>query len=397
MRPHPRERARARPLAHPLLALVLAALPTVGWAASPSASPPDAHVVEGWIEDETGRLPGATVELAELRRAAVTDAQGAFRFPEVPTGSYRLEVHLTGFATLDRTVTVPAPVPLAVRLHRDLQFEEELVVSAAPWALRPLESARQVDLVDAGEVRLRGIASLGEALAGVPGVANISTGNGLGTPVIRGLSENRIRILNDGVALNHQQFSFRHSPNVEPGFAERLELVRGPASVLYGPDAMGGVVNLVHAPLPTAVDESRTIHGELAPGHASNTGEWSGHARLEGAVGGFGWRGQLRRRTAGDITTPQGALDNTDFAQSNATVMAGHSGAWGNVRVRWHQWEDDTGLFRPAGFRLDLNDELFAVDVHVPTHAGTLEVLGRAPAERPPGPSPRAWEASPRS
>jgi outer membrane receptor protein involved in Fe transport len=71
-------------------------------------------------------------------------------------------------------------------------------------------------------------------------VSNIPTGEGLGTPVIRGLSENRIRVLNSGVPLNHQQFSWRHSPNVEASLASGVEVVRGPASVLYGPDAMGG-------------------------------------------------------------------------------------------------------------------------------------------------------------
>jgi hypothetical protein len=56
--------------------------------------------------------------------------------------------------------------------------------------------------------------------------------------------------------------------------------------------------------------------------------------------------------------------------------MAGHSGAWGNLRLRWHHWENATGFYRPAGFRLDLNDDMFAADVHVPTDFGTFELLG---------------------
>ena len=88
----------------------------------------------------------------------------------------------------------------------------------------------------------------GVILARALGRFHEPTGEGLGTPVIRGLSENRIRVLSDGVPLNHQQWSWRHSPNVETSLARSVEIVRGPASVLYGPDARchGGVALVYH-------------------------------------------------------------------------------------------------------------------------------------------------------
>ncbi|MCU0255431.1 MAG: TonB-dependent receptor plug domain-containing protein [Vicinamibacterales bacterium] len=280
------------------------------------------HVIEGTVRDETGGLPGAEVRLVELGRVTWTDAHGRFRFVSVPAGRITLGVHLQGFGSAHRSLSVPLDAALELRLDPDLRFAEEVSVTAAPWALKPLESAQQVAQVESVEVRRERVASVGEALARAPGVAFIPTGNALGTPVIRGISENRVRVLNDGVALNHQQFSWRHSPNVEPGFAERIELVRGPASVLYGPDAMGGVINLVHAPLPSAAGGGPTLHGELSPGISTNASEWAGQGRLEGAFGGFGWRADAVHREGGDITTPQGTLDNTDFEQTNATVMA---------------------------------------------------------------------------
>jgi outer membrane receptor protein involved in Fe transport len=226
------------------------------------------------------------------------------------------------------SIMVPLKGDLDLLLQADLRFDEQVIVSAAPWALRPLETAQRTDQVPAADVRRERVASVGESLAKLPGVAFIPTGNALGTPVIRGLSEQRIRVLNDGIGLNHQQFSWRHSPNVEPGFAERIELVRGPASVLYGPDAMGGIINVIHAPLPHTAPGRLSVHGEVAPGFSSNADEWSGQARLEGAVGRFGWRTDVVHREAGNITTPRGTLTNTDFAQTNATAMAGYSGPW---------------------------------------------------------------------
>jgi outer membrane receptor protein involved in Fe transport len=335
----------------------------------------DPHDVEGRLTDGNGGLPGAVVHLVELGRVVETDDLGAFRFTAVPAGRFTLGVHVPGFGSLHRDIEVPLAAPLEVRLDPDLRFAEEVSVTGAPWSQKPMETAQQTDVVDAGAARRESVASLGEAVASVPGVAFIPTGNALGTPVVRGVSEHRVRVLNDGVAVNHQQFSWRHSPSVEPAFAQRLEVVRGPASVLYGPEAMGGVINLVHEPLPFASDGKSVFHGEVAPNFSSNTGEWTGRVRLEGAISSFGWRVDALRREGGDIRTPSGTFDSTDFAQTNGAVMAGGSGAWGTLRVRFHHWEDATGFFQPPGFRLDLDDDLLAADLHVPTDAGVFEVL----------------------
>lgn len=331
--------------------------------------------VEGRLTDGKGGLPGAVVRLVELGRAVETDDRGAFRFTAVPAGRFTLGVHLPGFGSLHRDIEVPLGRPLELTLDPDLRFAEEVSVTGAPWTQKPMETAQQTDVLDAAVARRESIASVGEAVASVPGVAFIPTGNALGTPVVRGVSEHRIRVLNDGLAVNHQQFSWRHSPNVEPAFAERVELVRGPASVLYGPEAMGGVISLVHAPLPFAPDGQSIFHGEVAPSFASNTGEWTGRARLEGALSSFGWRVDALRREGGEIRTPSETLENTDFGQTNGAVMAGGSGAWGSLRVRFHHWEDETGFYQPPGFRLDLGDDLVAADLHLPTDAGVFEVL----------------------
>jgi iron complex outermembrane receptor protein/hemoglobin/transferrin/lactoferrin receptor protein len=341
----------------------------------PHAQEETSHDLAGTVRDETGALPGAQVRLVELGSATRTDERGSFRFTGIPAGRLTIAVELPGFVPLRRVVAVPTGSDLVLQLEPDLRFADEVSVSAAPWALRPLETPQQTDQVDAAEVRRDRVASVGEALSKAPGVAFIPTGNALGTPVVRGVSSNRVRVLNDGIALNHQQFSWRHSPNVEPGFAERVELVRGPSSVLYGPDAMGGVINLIHGPLPHAVSGRRVFHGELSPGISTNADEWAGQGRLEGAFGGIGWRADVVHREAGDITTPRGALENTDFDQTNAAVMTGYSGTWGSARARWHHWQTDTGFYRPVAFRLGLQDDLVAGDLHVATRAGVVELL----------------------
>jgi outer membrane receptor protein involved in Fe transport len=344
----------------------------------PAAADPGGadEVVTGRITDPTGNpIAGADIEMVELRRQVRTDDAGRFCITAVPSGRFTLRARRAFFGEASRVADVPLEAPIEMVLGTDLRFQEKVTVTAAPWASHPLEAAQQVDVVAGEGARRENVASVGEALAGVPGVAFIPTGNSLGTPVIRGLSEHRIRVMSDGVALNHQQNSWRHSPNVEPAFADRLELVQGPSTVLYGPDAMGGVINVVHAPLPFDADGHGVLHGEIAPSFSSNSGEWTGRGRIEGALGGLGFRIDALRREGRDITTPSGTLDNTDFTQTNAAVTAGYGASWGTARVRWHRWEDETGFFRPEGFRLDLSDNLFAADVHVSSRLGTFELL----------------------
>src|ERR687898_2940080 len=106
------------------------------------------------------------------------------------------------------------------------------------------------------EVQENRAASLGETISVLPGVRNFSTGSGVGKPVIRGLSSNRVLVLADGQRLENQQWGDEHGPQVETGEAERIEVIRGPASVLYGSDALGGVVNVITPPLPDAIGRS---------------------------------------------------------------------------------------------------------------------------------------------
>lgn len=341
-----------------------------------ATAPPEAdsgNSVTGQVVDPGGSpLPGAQVRLVELDRLVLSDSEGRFLLRRVPAGRFTLGVHLAGFASHHGVIAVPGG-EITIELAPS-RFEDEVTVTASPFALSRLDVAQQVDSVAGQEIKRESTASLGQALATTPGVSNIPTGEGLGTPVIRGLSENRIRVLNNGVPLNHQQFSWRHSPNVEASLASGVEVVRGPASVLYGPDAMGGVINILQPPLLVSHGDETLVRGEVAVGWGSNADELTGRAEVEGAVGAVGWNLGVVRRDSGDIRTPDGTLDNTDFEQTNGNATIGISGAWGTARLRWNHWELDTGFYRPPGFRLDLEDDLFAGDLYLPTKAGDVDL-----------------------
>ncbi|MBU6366521.1 MAG: TonB-dependent receptor plug domain-containing protein, partial [Gemmatimonadetes bacterium] len=127
-------------------------------------------------------------------------------------------------------------------------------MSASPVAAAALRSTLPVTVVGGSVLRTAQGASLGETLQGTPGLRSISMSTGIGKPVIRGLHSQRVLTLADGHRIDAQQWGTDHAPNVETAAAERIEVIKGPASVLYGSEAMGGVINVVPRPLFDAGD-----------------------------------------------------------------------------------------------------------------------------------------------
>lgn len=147
----------------------------------------------------------------------------------------------------------------------------EVQVTASALATTALTSPQPTGVLSTEELRSRRAASLGETIQSLPGVHNFSTGAGIGKPVIRGLSSNRVLVLADGQRLETQQWGDEHGPQVEAGEAERIEVIRGPASVLYGSDALGGVVNVITRPVPDAIGRDPFVGGSAWPLTAPTT------------------------------------------------------------------------------------------------------------------------------
>ncbi|PAU82496.1 TonB-dependent receptor [Halovibrio salipaludis] len=228
--------------------------------------------------------------------------------------------------------------------------------------------AAQIDVLQGEEKDRRESATLGQTLDHLPGVDTVNAGNQAGKPVIRGLSGNRVRILSDGIGVDHQQFGTRHSPNVEPFLSERIEVVRGASSILYGSDALGGAVDVKPLPLTFNSGGSPNTSGEALLGHATNNSQ--NDLGLKGTSQGERWTftGGIIHRDAGDVTVPDdrtffppppsdagkrrapaytGSLDYTDFDQTNGQIGVGYRGTFGEVRMRYTGWRNEHNFLLP--------------------------------------------------
>lgn len=165
-------------------------------------------------------------------------------------------------------------------------------------------TAAQAASVLTGDALLqRRAGTLGETLDGLPGVAGSGFGPNSNRPVIRGLDGDRLRLLdNGGVSSDASNLSFDHAVAVDPLVVERLEVLRGPAALLYGGNATGGVVNAIDNRIPRAPADGLSARVEARAGGAAR--ERAGALVLDGGAGGFGWHADAFGRQAGDLRTP---------------------------------------------------------------------------------------------
>jgi iron complex outermembrane receptor protein len=208
-------------------------------------------------------------------------------------------------------------------------------VTSSPLATTALNAPQPTSVLSGSDLRTSGAPSLGETASVLPGVRSVSTGSGIGKPVIRGLTSNRVLVLADGQRLETQQWGDEHSPNVETADAERIEVIRGPASVLYGSDALGGVINVVDRELPDAIGKAPFVRARASAGYATNNEQPEGTLTLEGASGPIGFRVSGAARSSGDLTTPDGPLFNSAIRSVNGSGSVGMRGVWGSAHVTY--------------------------------------------------------------
>lgn len=269
-----------------------------------------------------------------------SDAQGRFSLTGVPPGAHHLVFAAPGLMPLRVDILIAesvAPPPMDVLLAAEVHYTE--VVSVSPEA-RDLFASYQPTSVLAGQDLSRELeATLGATLERQPGVAERSFGPGPSRPVIRGLDGDRVLILEDGQRVGDlSSQSGDHGVTVNPAAASRIEVVRGPATLLYGANAIGGLVNVISETIPVrAVDGTS---GGVVMDLGSAAGEAVGATDLSWGNGRWTLHGGAGGRRTGDVSTPLGDVENSQSRAGFGNLGASWFGARGFVGASYGY--DDT-------------------------------------------------------
>lgn len=319
---------------HRTLSLILAA----GAAALLLALPPAAAqqpagsvrsaALRGMVVDAATQEPlsAAYVRVREIGRNELSHGDGSFHFGRLAPGTYTVVAERLGYAPSEQTVRLSAGDTLDVRLALapSAIAVAGIVVTGTGRERGAQEVYRPTTVLSDAELRRQLGTTVAATLAQTPGISQRYNGPAAAQPVIRGLSGDRVLLLEDGQRTGDiASMSADHAVTIEPLTANRIEVVRGPAGLLYGSNALGGVINVIREEVPRTLPER--ISGMLsAQGESVNRGATAGATAVV-PLRGFALRGELSGRAAGDTRTPLGPLPSTD--------LQGFNGGFGASRI----------------------------------------------------------------
>jgi len=345
--------------ARSLLAVALAPIGAV-LAAQTTPHGTERHI-HGIVEDDaTGRpLANATITVQAAPRARSTtplvfntrsDDKGRFDFRDLPAEVVRLRVRVLGFTPHEERVDlIDADRLITVHLTVATTVLQEVAVRADTLAER-LGRVAATSTLDAAALSATRGQTLGETIKNLPGVAVIQFGPSIAKPVIRGLNSQRVLVMNAGLRQEDQQWGTEHAPNIDSFEASSVTVVRGAATVLYGADALGGVVRVDHAPVP----DSGGTHGDIALNTFSNSRQGALSMSAQGAdlvlpgLGTTGYRVRVTSRVAGNGGAPDYYLSNTGFRELNGSVALGVTRSWGTADVLLSRFGTELGVLKQA-------------------------------------------------
>ncbi|HEX5708308.1 MAG TPA: TonB-dependent receptor [Pyrinomonadaceae bacterium] len=283
------------------------------------------------------------VQIVQLRLSEVTGDDGSYEFTSVPPGTYTVVTHLEGIPDAARTVTVApggeATADFALQLT---DLREQVTVTASGIEESTAESFRSVNSVTSITLAEESHPSIGEVLEKEPGVAKRSFGPGSARPVIRGFDGDRVLVLKDGIrtgSLGSQ--SGDHGEPIDVLQLERLEVVKGPATLLYGSNALGGVVNAITRDEQSPHEGWRGYFTGLA---GTTNSQAAASAGVEYWYKNWGfWASGSGQRT-GDYETPLGRVPNSKTRMATAEGGFGHFGARGFFSASYNHDERRYGV-----------------------------------------------------
>ncbi len=307
--------------------------------------------VQGTVVDADGgaSLPLVIVRVLELHRVEQTHSDGRFRFADLPAGQYTLLAQRIGYAPAELVLRVNAGADTVVVLP----LRAMPVTLAATVVTGTVRERRAADAVSPTTVlegagldrRLDG--TLAGSIAGEPGVSATRMGPATARPVLRGLSGDRVLVLEDGTRTGDlSTTSADHAVALDALTVRRVEVVRGPNSLLYGSSALGGVINAVREEIPRALPDA--VHGTISSQASSVNDGWTVGADARAAIAGLAWRAEGSVRSAGDLRTPDGRLANTPVQALGSALGVSRVGAQGHLGVAYRTYTSDYGL--PGGF-----------------------------------------------
>ena len=305
-------------------------------------------VLTGKVTDaKTGLpLPGASIFIHDVKTGITAGTGGIYRTPAVPSGSYLVEVSFIGYRSVSESIVMNGETKHDFALEENYTEASEVIVTGVSKATQIKRSPVPIIAISHDYLVNHLSTNIIDALSKIPGIRGVTTGPNVSKPFIRGLGFNRILSLYDGVRQEGQQWGDEHGIEVDQYSIQKVEIIKGPASLSYGSDALAGVINLI----PTQPAPTGKIAGDITTDYQTNNKYTGVSAMLSGTNNGFEWIGRISHKQATNYQDKfDGRVYGTAFNETDVSASLGLHRHWGYSSLNFVLFDDQQEI--PDGSR----------------------------------------------
>ena len=205
------------------------------------------------IDAKTGAaIEAASIYITDIKSGTTSDVSGYFSIKNIPTGKHLVEISHIGYTSIIENIDFANEIIINFALSEAIIENNAVIVTGVTGATQLKKVPFAIEVMRKQDFFQNTSSNIIESLTKISGVATLATGPAISKPVIRGLSYNRVLTINDGVRQEGQQWGDEHGIEIDEASVAKIELFKGPASIIYGSDALAGVGNIItNVPIST--------------------------------------------------------------------------------------------------------------------------------------------------
>lgn len=282
-------------------------------------------------------LQGASIYISDLKSGTTSDQNGNYNLYNIPAGTYLVEAGYAGYKNVLKTITLNQNSTLDFIMDISITEINEVVITGSARATSIRRNPVPIVSVNKQFLQQNLNTNIIDAIAKVPGINAVTTGPNVSKPFIRGLGFNRILTLYDGVRQEGQQWGDEHGIEVDQNTVDKVEIVKGPASLIYGSDAVAGVINL----LPPEPPAEGKITGEISNEYQTNNRLIENSGTIAGHKQSFVFSGTISHKLATNYKNKiDGRVYNTGFSETDISGLVGLNRSWGYSHLGFSIFDD---------------------------------------------------------
>ncbi|HMG15854.1 MAG TPA: TonB-dependent receptor, partial [Saprospiraceae bacterium] len=293
-------------------------------------------------DNKTGEvLSGVSIYIPDLKTGAVSSNDGTYEIKNLPASKVLVQVSFLGYKLIAQTIDLTISNRMDFSMEESVAELHEIVVTGLSQAAEKNRTPTPITTIPRIQLLQVSSTNIIDALSKQPGISQITTGAGISKPVIRGLAYNRVVVVNDGIRQEGQQWGDEHGVEIDEFSVNRAEILKGPASLAYGSDAMAGVVNLISAP---TLPDGKMV-GNILANYQTNNGLFGYSANLAGNKNGIIWDMRYSNKMAHAYQNKyDGYVFNSGFNENNLSGVVGINKSIGYTHLNFSIYNLTPGI-----------------------------------------------------